>query len=136
MVYADTSDVVWRLQSDRWQEERSSNAPVREVFEGHVLASQWVRGKATGTQMRADQIVRDVKERTWQLRGNVEIRTGPRKSLTTQELFWNREEGRVYGETWVEITDQGQVLSGMGFEAQDDLSTYSIFDVSGNSDGN
>jgi lipopolysaccharide export system protein LptA len=85
--------------------------------------------------MRADRIIRDVKERIWELQGNVVIQTSKHKTLRTQSLFWNREEGRVYGESWVEIREEGQTLSGTGFEARDDLSTYSIFEVSGSADG-
>jgi lipopolysaccharide export system protein LptA len=135
-VYADTSEVQWKLQSDRWEEERTANNPTRELFTGNVRASQWVGKRATGTEMIADRIIRDVKERVWELQGNVVIRTGDRKTLRTQSLFWNREEGRVYGDSWVEIREEGQTLSGTGFEAQDDLSTYSIFEVSGSADSN
>lgn len=134
VVYADTSDVTWKLRADQWEEERSASAPIKEVFRGSVRAIQWVGTRASGTEMRADQVVRDVKERIWELQGNVEIRTGPNKLLRTQSLFWNREEGRVYGEGWVEIRESGQTLSGMGFEARDDLSTYSIFEVSAGAD--
>lgn len=136
VVYADTSDVQWKLQSDLWEEERTANNPVREVFSGNVRATQWAGKRATGTKMSADRIIRDVKERIWELQGNVLIQTSERKTLRTQTLFWNREEGRVYGESWVEIREEGQTLSGTGFEAQDDLSTYSIFEVSGSADGN
>jgi lipopolysaccharide assembly outer membrane protein LptD (OstA) len=136
VVYADTSEVQWKLQSDRWEEERTANNPTRELFSGNVRASQWVGKRATGTEMIADRIIRDVKERVWELQGNVVIRTGDRKTLRTQSLFWNREEGRVYGDSWVEIREEGQTLSGTGFEAQDDLSTYSIFEVSGSADSN
>ena len=136
VVYADTSDVQWKLRSDRWEEERIANNPTREVFSGNVRAIQWVRGRATGTEMSADRVIRDVKERIWELQGNVLIQTSERKTLRTQTIFWNREEGRVYGVSWVEIREQGQTLSGTGFEAQDDLSTYSIFEVSGSADGN
>jgi lipopolysaccharide export system protein LptA len=128
--------VQWKLRSDRWEEERTANNPTREVFSGNVRAIQWVRGRATGTEMTADRVIRDVKERIWELQGNVLIQTSERKTLRTQTIFWNREEGRVYGESWVEIREQGQTLSGTGFEAQDDLSTYSIFEVSGSADGN
>jgi LPS export ABC transporter protein LptC len=136
VVYADTSDVQWKLRSDRWEEERTANNPTREVFSGNVRAIQWVGGRATGTEMTADRVIRDVKERIWELQGNVLIQTSERKTLRTQTIFWNREEGRVYGESWVEIREQGQTLSGTGFEAKDDLSTYSIFEVSGSADGN
>jgi lipopolysaccharide export system protein LptA len=135
-VYADTSEVQWKLRSDQWEEERSASNPIREVFSGNVRATQWVENHATGTEMRADRIIRDVKERIWELQGNVLIQTSERKTLRTQSLFWDREEGRVYGESWVEIREAGQTLSGTGFEAQDDLSTYSIFEVSGSADGN
>lgn len=135
VAYADTSDVIWKLTANQWSEERSSSNPIREIFEGAVRATQYVDSRATGTEMNADQVVRDVKERIWELQGNVEIRTGPNKLLRTQSLFWDREEGRVYGEGWVEIRESGQTLSGTGFEARDDLSTYSIFEVSAGADG-
>ena len=84
--------------------------------------------------MKADQVVRDVAARTWELHGNVLLQAGKKKTLRTEDLYWEREAGRVYGEGWVEINDQGQRLSGRGFEALDDLSRYSIFEVSGGMD--
>jgi hypothetical protein len=38
------------------------------------------------------------------------------------------------GSQWVEINDEGQTLSGTGFEAMEDLSVYTIFEVSGQFD--
>lgn len=134
VVYGDTSDLSWRLTADQWHEERTANGPSREVFSGCVTAVQRANGRATGTLMKADQVVRDVAARTWELHGNVLLQAGKKKTLRTEDLYWEREAGRVYGEGWVEINDQGQRLSGRGFEALDDLSRYSIFEVSGGMD--
>lgn len=136
VTYADTGQMVWKLSALQWEEERTSNGPLREVFSGDVRAVQWVGSRATGNEMSADQVVRDLKERVWELRGNVEIRTSQNKKLRTESLFWDREEGRVFGESWVEISEPNQILTGTGFEAKDDLSVYSIFEVSGSSGGN
>lgn len=136
VTYADTSEMVWKLSALQWEEERSSNGPLREVFSGSVRAVQFVGSRATGNEMSADYVVRDLKERVWELKGNVEIRTSQHKKLRTESLFWNREEGRVFGESWVEISEPNQTLTGTGFEAKDDLSVYSIFEVSGSSNPN
>ena len=49
-------------------------------------------------------------------------------------VFWDRKTGKIFGSEWVDIKDEGQTLSGKGFEAMEDLSVYTIFEVSGQFD--
>ncbi|MFZ9190641.1 MAG: hypothetical protein ACO204_05985, partial [Schleiferiaceae bacterium] len=59
---------------------------------------------------------------------------GRSKSLRTESLEWDRKTGKIFGSEWVDIKDEGQTLSGKGFEAMEDLSVYTIFEVSGQFD--
>lgn len=134
VVYSDTSEVQWRLKARELEEQRSSGQPAREVFRGKVSAIQLVKGKPTGRELRAEQIIRDVREQRWLLSGGVDVRQGRSKSLRTESLEWDRKTGKIFGSEWVDIQDEGQTLSGKGFEAMEDLSVYTIFEVSGQFD--
>ena len=134
VVYSDTSAVQWKLQARELEEVRSGGAANREVFRGEVSAVQLHQGQPTGRALYADQIIRDVREQRWILSGGVRVRQGRFKSLTTESLEWDRKLGTIKGSEWVEITDEGQKLSGTGFEAKEDLSVYTIFEVSGQFD--
>jgi len=134
VVYSDTSTVQWRLKARELEEVRSGGQAEREVFRGNVSAVQLHNGKPTGRSLTAEQIVRDVRKQVWFLSGGVTVRQGTRKSLQTESLEWDRKTGKILGSKWVEIKDEGQTLSGTGFEAMEDLSVYTIFEVSGQFD--
>jgi hypothetical protein len=134
VVYSDTSTVQWRLKARELEEVRTGGQTEREVFRGDVSAVQLLQGKPTGRSLTADQIVRDVRKQKWFLTGGVAVRQGARKSLRTESLEWDRSSGKILGSQWVEINDEGQILSGTGFEAMEDLSVYTIFEVSGQFD--
>lgn len=136
VVYSDTSDTYWKLRADTLIESRTSASDLREIFQGNVRAEQHRANKATGTELRANRIVRDAAQQVWELSGSVLVRKGSRKTLRTESMNWDRNTGIVSGEGWVEITDDGQILRGHGFEAAEDLSVYSIFEVSGSGDPN
>ena len=136
VVYSDTSEFHWSLKALKLEEQRLDGTAQSEVFSGDVTAVQLLRSKPTGTKLRADRVVRNIKDQVWVLSGSVLVTKGSNKYLKTESLEWDRRTGKIQGSGWVEINDEGQTLSGIGFEAMEDLSTYSIFEVSGQFDSN
>jgi len=46
-------------------------------------------------------------------------------------LYWNKKEERLYSDAKVQIRTDGQLITGKGFEADQEFNTYRIFKVQG-----
>lgn len=62
----------------------------------------------------------------WELNNDVEAMTEKGDVLNTEQLFWNTEQRRIYSDKFVKITTKNQVITGRGFESDDQLSKYEI----------
>lgn len=58
--------------------------------------------------------------------GNVVVVTREGNRLETEKLVWNRITSRVRSDTLVRMTRGSDVLTGIGFESDPDLTTYSL----------
>lgn len=57
------------------------------------------------------------KEKLWELRYNVKVRTEKNELLETELLFWEEEKDMVYTDRFVRITTEDRIMSGTGFES-------------------
>src|SRR5690606_2255690 len=72
------------------------------------------------------------EENQWRGRDNVEVKNlEKREQLNTEELFWKPSEKRIFTDKFVTIRQQKDVLYGEGLEANEDLSDYTITNISG-----
>ena len=72
-------------------------------------------------------------ENIWVARNNVVIRDlSTNQQLNTEELFWDRENEKIYSEKFTKITDKDGVHIGEnGFEANQDFSRYQLIGAKG-----
>lgn len=72
------------------------------------------------------------EQNQWRGRDNVEVKNlEKREQLNTEELFWKPAEKRIFTDKFVTIRQQKDVLYGEGLEANEDLSDYTITNISG-----
>lgn len=57
------------------------------------------------------------REKLWELRYNVKVRTENNELLETELLFWEEEKDLVYTDRFVRITTEDRIMSGTGFES-------------------
>jgi LPS export ABC transporter protein LptC len=57
------------------------------------------------------------REKIWELRYNVKVRTEKNELLETELLFWEEEKDLVYTDRFVRITTEDRIMSGTGFES-------------------
>jgi LPS export ABC transporter protein LptC len=67
----------------------------------------------------------------WELRNDVEIVNVAGNVVNTELLFWDTKTKRIYSDEFVKITTNNDVLTGYGFETDEQISVYSIKEVSG-----
>ena len=63
----------------------------------------------------------------YEFRGDVELKNvRDMKQLNTEELYWSPEHELFYTDTFIRIETEGELLTGEGLTAKQDLSYYTI----------
>lgn len=66
------------------------------------------------------------KDKIWELRYNVNVRTEKNELLETELLFWDEVKDLVYTDRFVRITTEDRIMSGTGFESDSRFSKTKI----------
>ncbi len=65
-------------------------------------------------------------ESKWEAKNNVVAVNPQGDTLKTEHLIWEQEKGKIYSEQFVKIIREDQVLTGIGFESDQNLSNWKI----------
>lgn len=71
------------------------------------------------------------KENRWNARGNVVVINGKKEELNSEELIWNQKTGKIYSDKFVKIITEESILTGDGFEADQNFEKWTIKKSSG-----
>lgn len=83
-------------------------------------------GKITST-LRANSAYYFKAENKWRGLGDVEvINIEKRQQLNTEELFWKPDTKKIFTDKFVTIKLENEILYGTGFDADQDLSNYTM----------
>ncbi|WP_266203663.1 LPS export ABC transporter periplasmic protein LptC [Pontibacter kalidii] len=127
-LYSDSAKLLMKLQAPVQQEFESGDG----IFpEGFYVEFYDKEGKLEST-LRGNYGKQDTRTNLYYARGNVVVDNLKKKEkLETEELFWDRRKARIYTDKFVKITTPEEILTGKGLTANQDLSRYSIKQVTG-----
>ena len=63
--------------------------------------------------------------------GNVEVESLQGERFDTSELFWDQKKEKVYSEKYIRIQQEEQIITGVGFESNQNMTRYKIFNSQG-----
>ena len=82
--------------------------------------------------LKANQAYFFKEENKWRGRGNVEVKNiEKQQQLNTEELFWKPDTKKIFTDKFVTIKLESEVIYGIGLDAAQDLSYYTIKDPKG-----
>lgn len=70
-------------------------------------------------------------KKLWELRGNVHIRSQRGDKFDTQLMFWDQNKERIYSDRFIRIEQPDKVLTGYGFESNQQMTEYQIYNNTG-----
>jgi LPS export ABC transporter protein LptC len=110
-------------------DERSNTT----MITGAVVVDFYDRsGRAVEARLTADSVVVDDRSKNMTAYGAVRVVSEQRRvSLTTTQLDWVQSTSRVRTESPVHIETGTESIDGMGFESNQDLTSYRLFQVRG-----
>jgi LPS export ABC transporter protein LptC len=85
----------------------------------------------TEATVKADTAYYYQKKELWKLIGNVEIKNMEGEYFETSELYWDGIEDKVYSDKFIRIEQKEQVITGIGFESNQNMTKYKIFNSTG-----
>ncbi len=68
----------------------------------------------------------DMQSKLWQLDGDVKVTNIKGEKFTTQQLFWDQNQGKVYSKKHIEIHQKDCIIKGQGFESNSTMTHYVI----------
>jgi LPS export ABC transporter protein LptC len=112
-------DTRWVLHADSASVFRDQKRVVAETVE-----IDFFEGDQHVSTLTADQGI--LLPDDLEARGNVKVVTDDGAVLKTRVLFWDHQRAKIHTEEHVEITRQGDVLTGVGMEADPGLDRIEI----------
>jgi LPS export ABC transporter protein LptC len=130
ITYSDSGQKVLEIQAGLVQD--FGNLDPAYVYFGNRVKVQFYNGKTlTSTVLEADTARQLKDEDLWAIGGNVILTNGKGERMTTEQMFWDKKEERLYSTSKVQILSDGQLITGKGFEADQEFNKYRIFKVQG-----
>jgi LPS export ABC transporter protein LptC len=130
IIYSDSGINILEIDAALVQDYGNMEPPY--VFFGGGLTVRFYNGpEMSSTVMTADTAHQDKKSDLWAIGGNVIVRNGKGERMLTELLFWDKKEERLYTDKKVTIETEGQLITGLGFEADQEFNNYRIFKVQG-----
>lgn len=85
----------------------------------------------TEASIKADTAYYYDKKGLWELIGNVEVESLQGEHFETSQLFWDQKQEKVYSDKFMRIEQEDKIITGIGFESNQDMTQYKIFNSQG-----
>lgn len=100
--------------------------PYVEFQKGVSFTSYEDSTQEVASTLVADYAINYEKQKLWEARGNVVITNSDGRILETEQLFWNQKLEKIYSNVESKITDGDNVIIGVGFEADQEFTEYTL----------
>ncbi len=130
-LISDSGITRYRLIAKEWYVYDKAEEPFWYFPEGAYVEQfdslYHVEGHA-----RADTVYYWQKKSLWKMINNVQIENLKGEYFETSELYWDQKEEKMYSDKFIRIIrEDDTVITGIGFESNQDMSKYRIFQSAG-----
>jgi LPS export ABC transporter protein LptC len=129
-LISDSGITRYRANASLWLMYEKAEEPYWYFPEG-IYLEQFDTLFQVKASIKADTAYYYEKQELWKGIGNVEIRNIEGEYFTTSLVFWDQKAQKIYSDKYIRIEQQEKVLTGIGFESNQSLTKYKIFDSQG-----
>jgi len=126
----DSGRIKYRLITPLLVRYENTEEPYDDFPKGLHFLSFNKTGEVS-SQIKCNNARHYAKTDLWELNNNVEAINEKGEILNTEQLFWDMKKKLIYSEKHVKITTKSDIINGVGFESKDDLSKYTIKNITG-----
>lgn len=118
-IIAEQWDIYDKLDTSKW------------TFEKGVYLEKYDNQMNIEAKVKADTAYYYDKLKLWDLRGHVNILNIKGEKFNTQQLFWDQDKERVYSDKFIRIQQIDKILTGYGFNSNQQFTEYIINNTAG-----
>lgn len=129
-LISDSGITRYRLNAKEWLVFGKAKDPYWYFPKG-IYVEKFDTLFQSEASIQADTAYNYEKKSLWKLVGNVKIESLEGTRFETSLLYWDQKEEKIYSDKYIRIEEEDKVITGIGFESNQDMSQYKIFDSQG-----
>lgn len=130
MLFSDSTVIRFKLQTPELIKHENEKEPYTEFPRGVKIEKYDANMKIISsiTALYAKNFDRDDR---WEAKNNVVAVNLNGDTLKTEYLVWDTQKEKIYSDQFVKIIRKDQIITGVGFESNQDFTSYHIKNPSG-----
>lgn len=130
VLISDSGITRYRLVAKEWLMYAKAKEPYSYFPEGFYV-EKFDSLFNTEASIKADTAYNYEKKHLWKLVGNVKVENLEGKKFETSLLYWDQNQEKIYSDQYIRVEEGDKVITGYGFESNQDMSKYLIFNSAG-----
>jgi len=129
-LISDSGITRYRIEAPQWLVYDKTDPPYQEFPQG-IYLEQFDEQLTVQASLKADYAHYDETTQIWLLRGNVHSLNRKGEEFDTPELNWDQKSHRVYSDSIIHIKREKSIITGIGFNSNEEMSQYTILNPTG-----
>lgn len=129
-LISDSGITRYRIEAAEWIVFGKAKEPYWYFPEG-IYVEKFDTLFNIEASLKADTAYNYEKKGLWKLIGNVRVENLEGKKFETSLLFWDQKEEKVYSDKYIRIQEEDKIITGVGFESNQNMTQYKIFNSQG-----
>lgn len=129
-LVSDSGIIRYKVDADEWLIFDKKD-PTYWAFEKGVYVEKFDSLFQIEANIKADTAYYYDKEKLWKLVSNVSIQNIKGEKFDTDLLYWNEKTGKVYSDAYVRIEQPDRIITGYGFDSNQQMTIYTIRNIQG-----
>jgi LPS export ABC transporter protein LptC len=129
-LISDSGIIRFRMKTPEWL-IYDRRRPSYWAFKKGIHVEQFDTLLHITASIKADTAYFYDQEKLWKLRGHVAIKNRKGEKFNTQELYWNQSTQKVYSDKFIRIELLDRIITGRGFQSNQEMTTWKIHDMAG-----
>ncbi len=124
-VISDSGITRYRISAPEWNVYDKSVQPYWEFPDG-VVFERFDQNLKVDANIHCNYARFNENDQIWELRGKVKMTNIQGELFETEQLFWNQRQQKFYSDSLVKITQTTRIITGIGFESDQNMTHYTI----------
>ncbi len=124
-VISDSGITRYRISAPVWNVYDKATQPYWEFPKG-IIFEKFDLNLKVDANIHSNYARFNENEQLWELKGNVRMTNIQGELFETPQLFWNQRQERFYSDSTIKITQVSHIITGIGFESNQNMTHYTI----------
>ena len=129
-IISDSGLVTFRVETAELLQYDSNIDPYSEFPQGiHITSLD--KNLKMNAEIKGNYAKYLKKKQLWLLRNDVKATNYQGNVINTEELYWDMGGHKIYSDKFIKISSDKEIITGVGFESNEDFSKYRILKING-----